>query len=175
MNTTIIILIIAYLIISRIIGRNKGNPPRRPGRRPRGDIEHTASGDATFGNEEGPLPGPWDAPPRSEDGPLSGPWNKPSRSGDPWEREEPVELEEPAYNRRQQPAAAEAIKKDTGPVNDTVTTMPQKPPASRMQRRSGNPLAAVLHSKRAIVGGMIIGDVLNSRGGRNRRNRGQFR
>ncbi|WP_166510437.1 hypothetical protein [Desulfallas thermosapovorans] len=204
MSTTIIILIIAYLIMSRIMGKNRGNLPRRPGRPPRGDIEHTASGDAICRNEGGPLPGPWDArsedgllpgpwdargedgplpgpwDTRGEDGPLPGPWNRPPRSGNvpspdsPWEWERPVELEEPVFNRRQQPAAAETIK-DTGPVDDTVTTIPQKPTANRMWRRAGNPLATAIHSKRTILGSMILGEVLNSRGGRNRRHRGLFR
>lgn len=179
MGTTIIILIIAYLIMSKVMGRNEDNLPRRPGRRPRGDIEHTASGDATFRNEDGPLSGPWDASSRSEDGPLPGPWNRLPRSDNvplpgQWEREKTVELEEPVRNRRQQPAVAEAIK-DTCIANDTVTSLPQKPPASRVWQRAGNPLAAALQSKRTIVGSMIIGDVLNSRGGRNRRHRGQFR
>jgi len=137
--------------------------------------------------EDRPLSGPWDIPNRQKDGPLRGPWES-ERSIEVEDLPQPtLEYEnEPHSQQRQREQTVdpplvleeldrplsqfktEAGEEDrSGDKSDTlsVQSFPVAIP-KRRERNASNPLAAAFRSKNALVGSIIMGEVLNSRGGR---------
>ncbi|WP_449241222.1 hypothetical protein [Desulfoscipio gibsoniae] len=214
MSSIIIILIIAYVIMSKFMGRDGRNMPERSAGRLPEDIEQSFPDYAASRSDDGPLTGPWNTSPRSSDGPLPGPWNTSAGGGEdgplpgPWEPDSPPAAEdkprlapepedEPRTPRREReqtysavvPASELGEKAYAGPrkhsraaaaegmacsIDHASAASLQPSPAAPRQRHAANPLAVALRSKRALVGSMIIGELLNSRGGRIKRKPGQF-
>lgn len=149
-------------------------------------------------SEDGPLSGPWDISTRGEDAPLPGPWEQECSTGAENKPQSPTEREnEPQFPRQQReqtnPAGDPPLvlgeqdrprrllnvapQGDADHSDQPVAPLSRPIPAtdpSRWRCNAGNPLAAALSSKNALVGSMIIGDVLNSRGGRIKKRPGQF-
>ncbi len=208
MTTALIVLLIAYMIISKIMGRGGLKLPGRPTDRHPGDIEQPRLNYTSSRSEDRPLSGPWDIPARGEDGPLTGPWDKSTHSEDvsvpgqleperstgvegkpqpplewkneplsprrQWEQtnpavDPPLELDD--QDRPRQPLKVVAGGKGC-PIDQLDNLLPQPFTAAtsrRRKRKAGNPLAAAFRSENALMGSMIIGEVLNSRGGRMKR------
>jgi len=153
------------------MGRDGRNLPERPTGRPPADREQPDSGYASPRSEDGPLSGPWDTSPRSEDAPLPGPWELERTVGATDEPQSPLEWD----NEPRQPLPAAVAERAARPRGNVDAPAPQRRQVARRRHRyASNPLAAALHSKNALMGSIIIGDVLNSRGGRKKRKLGQF-
>jgi hypothetical protein len=196
MTTTLVILLIAYVIISRIKSRHGVKLLENTVFRAPGDMEQSLVNYVSSSSEDRPLSGPWDRVPRGEDRPVPGPWetspqDENGSSPAPWEQERsagaedkpqlqfeyeeelctpqrqweqtviaidlPLELSEPDNGPR---AIKEEVKKST--------------PRKSNKHNAGNPLAAALCNKNALVGSIIIGEVLNSRGGKVKKKTGLF-
>ena len=129
---------------------------------------------------ESSLPGPWDIPgePRG-DMPLPGPWENKSPRERPMEttmepRWEPES--EPAQPRRDTGMGTPVSRRDTLPVsageceavdpqNRRAVVMQQERFRRRRRKCRVNPLTAVLDSHSTLVGSMVLGQVLGTRGG----------
>jgi len=137
--------------------------------------------------EDRPLSGPWDIPSAHKEDP-------PQRSLEPESFSEAEDLSQPTLEyedelssqQRQQEQAVDHplflerlelpqqyLKSANGEVDNSsdqsgtlsVQSFPVEIPKLR-QRNAGNPLTVALCGKNALVGSLIIGEVLNSRGGR---------
>jgi len=189
-TTALIVLLVAYMIISKIMGRRALNLPERPTDRHPEGFERPRLDYTSLSSEERPLSGPWDIPTRNQDGPQSGSWDIPARgeddpltgSRDKSTRGENVLLpgpEEPECSTRagnkpqpplkweNEPCLPRRQREQSNPAVDPPLALDEQEATSgRRKRNDCNPLAAALRSKNALVGSMIIGEVLNSRGGR---------
>ncbi len=205
MTTALIVLLVAYMIISKIMGRRALNLPERPTDRHPEGFERPRLDYTSLSSEDRPLSGPWDIPTRNQDGPQSGSWDIPTRNQDgpqsgSWDipargeddpltgsrdkstRGEDVLLpgpEEPECSTRagnkpqpplkweNEPCLPRRQREQSNPAVDPPLALDEQEATSgRRKRNDCNPLAAALRSKNALVGSMIIGEVLNSRGGR---------
>lgn len=126
-------------------------------------------------SEDRPLSGPWDRTPRNGDKPLPGPWETSAQDGHgssagPWEQEQPQSrYEYEAEHEEKLPVVAFDLPLALGEQDSSpgaVIEEPEKNAPRPVERYAGHPLAALLGNKNALVGGIIIGEVLNSRGGK---------
>lgn len=174
---TLILIMIIYFIISKLRPRShQGSVPRPQN-----------SGYRTANDEEMPLSGPWDLPEADEDAPLSGPWNRTPQDmrTEPLEPKAQHELPEKkdagvpkqfdqrerAENTREETHRDKQIAAILSRSDDKQQAEPQlfHAPRKKHQNRNDNPLVAALNSRSALVGSIVLGEVLGSRGGKGRR------
>ncbi|SFH12677.1 hypothetical protein SAMN05660649_03976 [Desulfotomaculum arcticum] len=171
MNTLIILLIIFYLVFSRLARTANRTPiPPRP--------------------KETDFPLPADTPNYSEedDAPLSGPWNRnggavSGRRQEETPADDPVLMEpepqrtgdirhlpEPATRRQpvEQPVPLEVVRRQPEP-GESVCPQGKSSPGQgqehRKRRRGKNPLAAALNGKSELAGSILVGEIIGTRGG----------
>ena len=171
MNTIIILLIILFLVFSKL-GKIAGRMPAPPG------------------PKETDLPVPVELPGYSDedDVPLSGPWNKdggvapgrgqtenqastpvlmkpePQKTGDMRHASESATCRQPVGH----PVPLEAVRQQPEPgelVCPQGRSLPGQRQEHRKRRRGKNPLAAALNSKSELVGSILVGEIIGSRGG----------
>ncbi len=188
MTTTLVILLIAYVIISQIKSRHGCNLLENTIFRTPGDMEQPRVNYASSSSEDRPLSGPWNRAPRGEDRPVPGPWETPPQDEDgpstePWEQERSAgagdkpqphfeyeeELRSPQRQWEQTVIAIdlplELGEHDNGP-RALIKEVERVSPRQSTKLDASNPLVAALRNKNALVGSIIIGEVLNSRGGK---------
>ncbi|KAF1084083.1 hypothetical protein SPSYN_02735 [Sporotomaculum syntrophicum] len=201
MTTTLVILLIAYVMISQIKRRHSCNLLENTIFRPPGDMDQPRVNYVSSNSEDRPLSGPWNRLPRSEDRPLSGPWDRVPQGGDrpvkgpwetssqdedgpstaPWEHEGSAgaggkpqpqcEYEEEVRTPQRQweqtviDLPLELSEQDNRPTA-LIKEVEMSAPRQGAKLNASNPLAAALRNKNALVGSIIIGEVLNSRGGK---------
>jgi len=172
----IILIAFIYFVVQMLRRTAQGQQPRQ-------DLpEYRQPG------EDAPLPGPWDIPGETRaDTPLPGPWDNKSPRERPvevktepsWEPE-PIFEPVPVGDNRSHDRAVEQVRnpeprrctdvgtpvsrRDDFPVSagETVTMQQRR---RRRRKRRVNPLTAVLGSQSTLVGSMVLGQVLGTRGG----------
>lgn len=142
--------------------------------------------------QDSPLPGPWDRPLETGgDEPLPGPWSKkqerevpaevesyeaPEYQSAPEPRREqssPWEVDDEPFGLPEEPRRADLPKPEPAAApeaaaahRDSAAAATSQPQRRRHKRLNQNPLEAVLSGKSTLVGSMVLGQVLGTRGGR---------
>lgn len=178
MNTLIILLIIFYLVFSRLAKRtaNRTNRTPIPPRPKETDFPFSANTSNYSKEDDAPLAGPWNrsggAVPgrRQEETPADDPVlmePEPQRTGDI------RQLPETATRRRpvEQPVPLEVVQRppeqpEPGePVCPQGKSSPGRGQEHRKRRRGKNPLAAALNGKSELAGSILVGEIIGTRGG----------
>ena len=188
MLSTIIAFVILYLVVNRLRGVLTGT------NNDHAKEDHSAKDEYYWYNENSYKEDDFNDydDDYDDDRPLSGPWNRTS-TGDSQPvpapsrpvpvktfPPKPVALPEPdtvaegygydwSKQQKERVTAQEPVPTKPAPKRSGVTPAPTPslPVVSRHKTWSAdNPLAAVLSNKNTLIGGMIVGEVIDSRGGR---------
>jgi len=177
MNTLIILLIIFYLVFSKL-ARTSGRTPFPP--RP-GENDFPVPVELPDYNEEddAPLSGPWNrdsgaaAPERKEDAQVTDPVfvePRPQKNGELRQRTGEAQYQPDPANCRQQaeqPIPLQ-LRKQAEPEEFACQQghwLPGQGHEHRKSRRRKNPLAAAICSKHELVGSILVGEIIATRGG----------
>jgi len=163
----IIWLIIIFFIIQKVISRaGKYKPFPPPGQRVPEEFPRE--------EEDVPLKGPWSAPTGTEeaapDAPLPGPW-------EPRPREQPKaappeKRETPKVKKPEKPPVR---VEDTGKKREPQKRQKQElvfRAAKKQKKKSEHPLHKYLSDRDALIASVVLGEVINKRGGRSLYRRG---